>query len=116
MSENSGRNVKINSAQLRADLEKVKTDNKLYFLICVAMVVVLFITSLMLVLFNLEKPNIVTLVMTVSGASIGGLIFFMVKLWREKSNTEVVLALAINMKDDATLRRVIEILAARLPS
>lgn len=105
----------IDKKNLRKDLEVVKSANKQYFLICVIMIIVLFIASLILVLINLAKPNIVTAIMTAFGISTAGLILLMIKLWREKSNTELLLALALNM-DGETLKRIIEILAARLPA
>ncbi len=37
----------------------------------------------------------------------------MIKLWREKSNTELLILLAINMDSD-TLKSIIAILAKRL--
>lgn len=100
---------------LRADLGKVKNDNNRYFLISVAMIILLFVASLIVVLTNLDRPNIVTAVMTAFGASTSGLIWIMIKLWREKSNTEFLLALAINMDSD-TLTKIIDILAKRLPN
>jgi hypothetical protein len=99
---------------LRADLEIVKRDNQRYFWICVFMIIVLYAVSLIVVLTNLERPDLIKIIMGIFGISTSGLIWMMIKLWREKSNTEYLLALAINM-DIKTLTKIVNLLATRLP-
>jgi hypothetical protein len=103
----------IDKANLRKDLEAVKKDNSRYFVVCVVMIVLLFIISIIVVLTNLAKPDIIKIAMTAFGISTAGLITLMIKLWRTKSNTEMLILLAINM-DAETIKSVINILAKRV--
>lgn len=102
----------LDKENLRKDLDKIKNDNSRYFMICVLMVIILFIASLIVVLTNLERPTLITAVQTGFGISTAGLIWLMIKLWREKTSTEFLLALAI--VDGETLKTVVDALAARM--
>jgi hypothetical protein len=99
--------------KLGRDLSVVNKGNNRYFFICVSMVLTLFAVSVGVVLTNLNKPDIIKVVMAAFGISSAGLITMMIKLWREKSNTELMILLAINMDSD-TLKTIIAILAKRL--
>lgn len=103
----------IDKANLRKDLEAVKRDNGRYFVVCVVMIGLLFITSIIVVLTNLANPDIIKGAMAAFGISTAGLITLMIKLWRTKSNTEILILLAINM-DAETIKTVIGILAKRV--
>lgn len=103
----------IDKANLRKDLEAVKRDNGRYFVVCVVMIGLLFITSIIVVLTNLANPDIIKGAMAAFGISTAGLITLMIKLWRTKSNTEMLILLAINM-DAETIKTVIGILAKRV--
>lgn len=105
--------VDIDKANLRKDLEAVKRDNGRYFVVCVVMIGLLFITSIIVVLTNLANPDIIKGAMAAFGISTAGLITLMIKLWRTKSNTEMLILLAINM-DAETIKTVIGILAKRV--
>jgi hypothetical protein len=104
----------INPEKLKRDLTSVKKDNTKFFVLCVIMVFLLFLVSVGVVLTNLSKPDVVKLVMATFGVSCAGLITMMIRLWREKSNTELVLALAINMNDMDTLKTVLAVLIRKL--
>jgi hypothetical protein len=111
MLENAiGTGPPINHEKLKRDLTAVKKDNTKYFVICVIMVFLLFLVSIGVVLTNLSKPDIIKLVMAAFGVSCAGLITMMIRLWREKSNTELLLALATNMNDLNTLKTVVAVL------
>jgi hypothetical protein len=103
----------LDKDRLKRDLAAVNKDNNRYFLICVAMVLILFLVSVGVVLTNLAKPDIIKVVMAAFGISSAGLITMMIKLWREKSNIELLILLAINM-DPETLKTVITIMVKRL--
>jgi hypothetical protein len=98
---------------LRKDLGRVKQDNNRYFVVCVAMVVVLFIVSVGLVITNLQNAGVVKVVLSGFGVSAAGLITLMTKLWRVKNNTELLLILAVNT-DSGTIKTVVNILAKAL--
>jgi hypothetical protein len=99
--------------KLRRDLSAVSKNNTKYFVVCVIMVLVLFIVSIVVVLTNLSNPDIIKVVMAAFGISCAGLITMMIRLWREKSNTELLIILAINMDLD-TLKAVVAVLAKKL--
>jgi hypothetical protein len=103
----------INKDKLQRDLKAVNKDNSRYFLICVIMVLILFLVSVGIVLTNLNKPDVIKLVLGAFGVSSAGLITMMIKLWREKSTVELLILLAISMDTD-TLKTVIGVLAKRL--
>ncbi len=104
----------IDRKKLEQDLRAVKRDNTKFFVICVIMVVFLFLVSIGVVLTNLSKPDVIKIVMATFGVSCAGLITWMIRLWREKSNTELVLALAINMNDLETLKTIVAVLVRKL--
>jgi len=103
----------LNVEKLKQDLSAVTKNNTKYFILCVIMVLVLFVVSITVVLTNLGKPDIIKVVMAAFGISCAGLITMMIKLWREKSNTELLIILAINMDLD-TLKAVVAVLAKKL--
>jgi hypothetical protein len=103
----------LNVEKLKRDLSAVSKNNTKYFIICVIMVLVLFVISIIVVLTNLNKPDIIKVVMAAFGISCAGLITMMIKLWREKSNIELLIILAINMDLD-TLKTVVAVLVRRL--
>ncbi len=107
------RRQEIDRKALRKDLYRVKQDNNRYFVVCAAMVVVLFIVSVGLVITNLQNAAVVKVVLSGFGVSAAGLITLMAKLWRVKNNTELLLILAINT-DGETIKTVVNILAKAL--
>jgi hypothetical protein len=100
----------IDRKAIRQDLESVKKDNNHYFLVCVSMIILLFIVCIVLVIMNARNSTVITVVMSGFGISAAGLIKLMTSLWRSKSNTELLLALAVNT-DKETLTNVVNILA-----
>jgi hypothetical protein len=111
--EGSSDQQSIDRVALRNDLEAVKRDNNRYFALCVVMVVGLFIACVVLVLTNLKNAGLIKIAMSGFGVSAAGLITMMTNLWRVKSNTEILLVLAINT-DSETLRTIVNILAKGL--
>lgn len=103
----------LDRERLKLDLSAANKDNSRYFLVCTVMVVLLFLVSIGVVLTNLSNPNIIKIVMVAFGISSAGLITMMIKLWREKSNVELLILLAINMDSD-TLKTVVNVLVKRL--
>lgn len=105
--------VKVNKAGLKRGLVQVKKDNNRYFLICVAMVLILFAVSVGVVIFKNDQPDLIKAIMAALGVSSAGLITMMIKLWRDKSNVELVLVLATNMDDEA-LKTVLAVLVKKI--
>jgi hypothetical protein len=103
----------VDREALRKDLQALKQDNNRYFVVCVVMVVLLFVVCVIVVLMNLKDASIVKLAMSTFGVSAAGLITIMTNLWRVKSNTEVLILLAVNTDSD-TVKTVINILAKKL--
>jgi hypothetical protein len=103
----------LDREKLKRDLTALNKNNSRYFIICVVMVLILFLVSIGVVLMNLGKPDVIKIVMAAFGISSAGLITMMIKLWREKSNVELLILLAINMDSD-TLKTVVAVLVKRL--
>ena len=103
----------IDKENLRKDLEGVKKDNRLYFLVCVIMIALLFVVSVGVILANLHRPDVIKVMLGAFGISTSGLIAAMIRLWRVKTNTEFLMLLALNM-DAETVTTVINILSRRL--
>jgi uncharacterized membrane protein len=101
----------IDRKAMRQDLRSVKKDNNRYFFVCVSMVILLFIVCIVLVIMNACNSTVVTVVMSGFGISAAGLIKLMTGLWRSKSNTELLLVLALNT-DGETLTNIVNILAS----
>src|SRR2546421_334843 len=72
----------LDRTSLRRDLQSVKRDNNRYFVICAAMVVVLFIVCVVLVIANLQNAALVKIALSGFGVSAAGLIKVMTNLWR----------------------------------
>jgi hypothetical protein len=103
----------VDREALRKDLKALKQDNNRYFVVCVVMVILLFVVCVVVILMNLKDAGIVKLAMSAFGVSAAGLITVMTNLWRVKSNTEVLILLAVNTDSD-TVKTVINVLAKRL--
>lgn len=99
----------LDKDKLQRDLAVVYKDNNRYFIVCVVMVCALFVASVGVVMMNLNSPDVIKVTMAAFGISSAGLITMMIKLWREKSNTELLLALASNM-GTGTLETVVKVL------
>ena len=93
----------INESQidnLRKDLKSISSNNNIFYLICVAMVVLVFILSLIFIITNIANPEKIKVVFSVTGVSIMGLIVYMNKLWKEKVKTDMLLLLIGTMKKE----------------
>jgi hypothetical protein len=98
---------------LRQDLAGVRDENKRWFAVCGAMVVLLFIVSIVMTVLHVTEPATLKAVLSAFGISSAGLILLMFRFWRTKSYTEVLVILAVNM-DAAAMKTVITILAKKL--
>jgi hypothetical protein len=103
--------AEIRTAQdkLRADLQGVIKNDRMYFNICFGIVVVLFLGSIAFVLGNLSHPKEVTLAFGLTGLSCAALLKQIIALWREQCHAEVAFVLA-SMLPPEDLKAVISIL------
>jgi hypothetical protein len=98
-----------NAEELSRDLMKISSNDRIYFLICVIMVAILFLGSFFLVLFNLNHPETVKVIFAICGVSFTGLLKQMISLWKEKIHSDMALVLARNLPINE-LRAFIQIL------
>jgi hypothetical protein len=103
----------IDREALRQDLTRIRDENKRWFSVCAAMVVVLFTASIVMTVLYVRQPTTIKTVLSAFGISTAGLITLMFRFWRTKSYSEMLVVLASNM-DAATIRSVIVILAKNL--
>ena len=97
-----------NSEQLRRDLANVSASNQTYFTLCVALLLLLFAGATILVLRSLNKPGQIAGIFGVTGVSFMGIVAQMVRLWKQKVNTDMMLVLAGNMRPQ-DFKAVVEI-------
>jgi hypothetical protein len=100
-------------SKLKRDLDALNHDNRRYFLVCVAMIVLLFLVSVVVVLEHLDNATIVQTALAAFGVSAAGLITWMIKIWRVKTNTEFFMLLATQTDSD-TMKMLINILAQKM--
>jgi len=102
-------NDQARSESLRKDLKDVSDRNKSVFFLCVAMVLVLFVGACWLVLTHLQQATFIQGVLAVTGISFVGLISQMVRLWKVKVSSDMILVLASSL-NPADTRSILEIL------
>jgi hypothetical protein len=100
----------IDRESLKSQLEAVEKRNQVYFQICFGVVVVLFVASLGIICLNVYSGAGMKALLTFIQGVAALLVGWMLKLWREKNNTELLLSLALYTEGDA-LQRVIDLLA-----
>lgn len=96
--------------RLHADLVRVQHANERFVWLVAGMLFVLFVVLLIIITTNLDKPDIIKSISAAFGISAAGIIRWLVGIWREKTNTETLLQLAVDLEGDA-LKTVITILA-----
>jgi hypothetical protein len=97
------------AAALEERLRSLRRGLEVYFIICVAMIVVLFVAEVAVVLMELSSPALATAAMTAFGVSTAGLIVFMTRLWRDRDRTGTIIALAEAL-EPADLRAVLQVM------
>jgi hypothetical protein len=99
--------------KLGPQLQEVVRRNNIFFVLCVAMILVLFAANITIVLLHHDNLKLVAGTSGIFGISAAGLIVLMTKLWREKVATELVLGL-LPALEPAIFRTVITTLIHRL--
>jgi hypothetical protein len=104
--------------QLQKDdfVEKIRIvsrQNRVFLWINVAMLLVLFCGSIILIVYFVSKGQMtsVTIVSSISGLSIAGMIYYMTNLWRQVVGIELAIVMADKL-GDAGLPTIINSLLA----
>jgi hypothetical protein len=100
---------RVRSENLRRDLKRVSERNRSVFLVCVFMVILLFVGACWLVLKHQSDTTFIQGVFAVTGVSFAGLISQMVRLWKAKVSSDMILILSSSL-NPADTRAVLEIL------
>jgi hypothetical protein len=96
---------------LRQDLDRIERANSRIVWVAVALLVVLFFAWLAIVLGKTVDAGKVQVASAAFGLSAAGCIRWLLKLWREKTSSALLLRLAVDLEGDA-LAAVINLLAA----
>ena len=94
---------------LSRDLKGISDQNERYFLVCVGMLLAIFIGACVIAVKYMSNPGLVGGVFAATGISITGLVIQMMKLWKEKVNSDMVLVLARNLSPEG-VRGILEVL------
>jgi hypothetical protein len=98
---------------LRRDVTMVGRQNAIYFAICFAVLIVLFLGACLLVMFSLNQPKRIVGVLSATGLSFFGIVGKMLALWKEKVRCDLLLVLISNIKAN-DLKPIMEIVARAL--
>lgn len=104
---------KLQVQQLRRDLERLRRENNAYFVVCVGMTIVIFCSSVWVLLNHLADMQTVRLAIGAMGLSAAGALGAMSRLWREKVTTDFLLTLCTSLNEDL-LRTIVTIMSKRL--
>src|SRR5215475_10979385 len=88
---------KLDVEKLRDDVRHLGDQNRIYFLICFLLLVLLFVGAAALVVFSLGDPGRVKAILAASGVSFFGITTQMLKLWKEKVASDLTLTLVTNL-------------------
>ena len=105
--------IKINPQNLQRDLARISKRNEKYFIVGVAMAIVLFVVLVITAFLPQCDSIAVHAVPPILGTSAAVIVWRMFRTWREKSYTDCVLALLPN-RDDEMLRIIIAALAQKI--
>jgi hypothetical protein len=94
---------------LRQDLRRIITSNEAYFRICVGFLVILFVGACIFVYKSLSDPNHIAAVFAGTGVSVMGAVTQMIRLWKEKVNSDLLLTLAGTLSP-SDLKKVVDVL------
>jgi len=103
----------INRQNLQRDLAKLSKRNEKYFVVGVGMAIVLFVVLIVLAFLQQRDSITAQAVPPVLGTSAAVIVWRMFRTWREKSYTDVVLALVPSV-DDEMLKTIIAVLVQKI--
>jgi hypothetical protein len=103
----------LNLDQFRSEIEAVRSGSRSAFNIAVGMLVVVFVIACAVVLAFVNKPSVIAGVLAASGVSITGVVTTMIRLWKQKVASDILISLAMNLSDD-NVQAVINILKEQI--
>jgi hypothetical protein len=92
---------------LRHDLQRIIRSNEIYFRICAGLLLVLFSGAGLFVYKSLADPKHIAAVFAGTGVSVMGLVTQMIRLWKEKVNSDLLLTL-IGALSPMELKKVVD--------
>jgi hypothetical protein len=92
---------------LRRDLRRVIRSSEIYFRVCVALLLVLFLAACLFVYKSLADPKNIAAVFAGTGVSVMGVVSQMIRLWKEKVNSDLLLTL-VGTLSPAELKKVVD--------
>jgi hypothetical protein len=90
-------------------LKVLRGQLEIYFMVCVAMIALLFVAQLALILIEFGRPELVKTAVATCGVSTLGLVALMCRLWRDRDRTGTIIALAQALEPD-DLRAVLNVM------
>ena len=85
---------------LKNELAALSSRSNLYFWMCASMIVILLVLALVLIFYWVDAPGKLQIIFGASGLSVGGLIYYMNKLWKEKVSTDLILILVSTVQQE----------------
>ncbi|MGC2112375.1 MAG: hypothetical protein WA655_22845 [Candidatus Korobacteraceae bacterium] len=101
------------SREFRADLKAVGNRSNVYFLVCVGMVVVLFGAGFVWTIIHSHQSNQTRAAFGAGGVALVSAFYKMMRLWKDKLYTDLLLVLAANLNPEQT-KQVLEIILRKL--
>lgn len=98
---------------LQRDLARISKRNEKYFMVGIAMAIVLFIALVIIAFLHQSNSITAQAVPPVLGSSAAVIVWRMFRMWREKSYTDCVLALVPSV-DDEMLKTIIAVLVQKI--
>jgi len=92
---------------LARDLKRASESNRIYFSICFAAVLLVFLGAGTLAVQYVDSPQRVTAIFSAVGVTVMGLIAEMTSLWKQKVAADTMMVLC-TVADDDQIQRVID--------
>jgi len=90
-------------------LKTLRSELELYFVVCVAMILVLFAAQIAIVIVYINQPHLVQAAVAAFGISASALIFLMTRLWRDRDRTATLIVLSTALGKDE-LRNLLDVM------
>ena len=113
--DTSKKTSSLQAETLKVELSAISKKNAFIFWICVTMIISLFIGSIIFISIFINDSKKIELGFGTGGVvvSILGLITYMKNLWKEKVNSDLLLALVGSMNEDA-MNSIISVIISKL--
>lgn len=105
--------INFDRQTLQRDLARISKRNEKYFMVGIAMAIVLFLALVIIAFLHQSDSITAQAVPPVLGSSAAVIVWRMFRTWREKSYTDVVLALVPSV-DEKMLRTIIAVLVKKI--